>query len=397
LLLFGTILEIEGFKLITGTVAETAILPARESGKEGLKMTGSKQGMREPERLEALLNRQRPDRVPLWPASLGYSVVNAGYTINEFYTDPRISTDAQIWANEQYGWLPVLLIPGPMAGWPALEFGGDVKWPESDFSQAPTVTRHPVQNDEDIRNLKIPDNLEQAGTIPLMLSATAYALKRQPEGLVIVVIGLGPMETGRALLSIEKLSRMFYKKPDLVHKVFRFVTDFQIAVARLWAEKFDPARICPFVGGPTHSNQVISPKMFRDFCLPYLKEQHAAYREMGYKHFFFHPCGEQNENLPFWAEVEMGDPGIISVGHEIDLAKVAEFFPDHIALGNLEPAIVQSSKPDDVYEATRELVLKHKHIPGGYIFSLGCELPPKAAAGRVWAMTRAVRDFGWYE
>jgi uroporphyrinogen decarboxylase len=360
-------------------------------------MTGSKQGMSDPERLEAILNRQRPDRVPMWPASLGYSVVNAGYSINEFYTDPRISTEAQIWANEQYGWLPVLLIPGPMAGWPVLEFGGDVKWPESDFSQAPTPTRHPVQNDEDIRNLRIPDHLEQAGTIPMMLAATAYALERQTEGLVIVAIGFGPMETGRALLSIEKLCRMFYKQPDLVHKVFRFVTDFQIAVARLWAEKFDPARICLMVGGPTHSNQVISTKIFRDFCLPYLKEQHAGYREMGYKHFFFHPCGEQNENLPFWAEVEMGDPGIISVGHEIDLARVAELFPDHIAFGNLEPAIVQSGKPDDIYEATRDLVLKHKDIPGGYIFSLGCELPPKAPAGRVWAMTKAVSDFGWYE
>jgi uroporphyrinogen decarboxylase len=323
--------------------------------------------------------------------------VNSGYTIKEFWTDLRISIDAQIWANEQYGWLPMLLIPGSGLAWPALEFGGDVKWPEGDFSQAPTVSRHPVQRDEDILNLKIPDNLEGAGTIPLMLAATAYALERQPKGLVIAPLGLGPMETGRALLSIEKLSRMFYKKPELVHKVFRFVTDFEIAVAKLWADKFGAERICLAVGGPTHSNQVISPKIFREFCLPYLKGQHAAYREMGYKHLLFHPCGEQNENLPFWAEVEMGDPGIIFVGHEIDLAKVAELFPDHIAFGNLEPAIVQTRKPHEVYEATRDLVLKDKNIPCGYIFSVGCELPPKAPAGGVWAMTKAVRDFGWYE
>ena len=89
--------------------------------------------------------------------------------------------------------------------------------------------------------------------------------------------------------------------------------------------------------------------------------------------------------------------GSSASGHEIDLSRVAEFFPDHIAFGNLEPAIVQTSKPNDVYEATRDLVLKHKDIPGGYIFSLGCELPPKAPAGSVWAMTKAVNDFGWYE
>ena len=259
------------------------------------------------------------------------------------------------------------------------------------------VTRHPVQSDEDIENLKIPENLEGAGTIPMMLAMTAYALERQPRGLVMGLPGLGPMEAGRALISIEKLSRMMYKKPELVHKLFRFVTDFQIAVARLWAEKFDPARISPLVGGPTHSNQVISPKMFKEFCLPYVKEQHAAFREMGYKHLFFHPCGEQNENLPFWAEAEMGEPGIISVGHEINPARVAEFFPEHIAFGNLEPAIVQTRRPHEVYEAARDLVVEHKDIPGGYIFSVGCELPPMAPAGSVWALTKAVNDFGWYE
>jgi uroporphyrinogen decarboxylase len=328
---------------------------------------------------------------------VGYTVVNSGHTIADFYMDPKISIDAQVWAIEQYGWVPIVAVPGALTAWPALEFGGDVKWPEGEFSQAPTVTRHPVESDEDILNLKIPDNLEQVGTIPEMLAMTAYALERLPRGLIAGLPGMGPMEPGRALISIEKLGRMFYKKPELVHKLFRFVTDFQIAVARLWAEKFDPARIFPTVGGPTHSNQVISPKMFKEFCLPYVKEQQAALREMGYKHFFFHPCGEQNENLPFWAEAEMGDPGVISVGHEINLARVAEFFPEHIAFGNLEPAIVQTRRPHEVYEAARDLVVEHKDIPGGYILSVGCELPPKAPAGSVWAMTKAANDFGWYE
>ena len=79
----------------------------------------------------------------------------------------------------------------------------------------------------------------------MMLAMVAHALERQPEGMVLGLMGLGPMETGRALISIERLCRMMYKKPDLVHKTFRFVTDFQIAVAKLWAEKFDPERFSP--------------------------------------------------------------------------------------------------------------------------------------------------------
>ena len=157
-------------------------------------MTDSGQGMSEAERLESVLNRQRPDRVPLWPLALGYSVVNGGYTINDAYTDLKVSTDVQIWANEQYSWLPIVLVPGALACWPALEFGGDVRMPEGDFSQAPMITRHPVESDEEIRNLRIPDNLEQVGTIPLMLAACAYAMEAEPRGIVIGLLGSGPMD-----------------------------------------------------------------------------------------------------------------------------------------------------------------------------------------------------------
>ena len=131
--------------------------------------------------------------------------------------------------------------------------------------------------------------------------------------------------------------------------------------------------------------------------LPYCKEMHAKFREMGYKHLWFHPCGEQNANMPFWAECDMGDPGIISVGHEVDLDTVAKYFPNDIAFGNLEPAKVQVETPENVYEATKELILKGKDIPGGYIFSCGCEMPPKPPNYNVWMMTKAINDYGWYD
>jgi uroporphyrinogen decarboxylase len=52
--------------------------------------------------------------------------------------------------------------------------------------------------------------------------------------------------------------------------------------------------------------------------------------------------------------------------------------------------------PDEVYEATRKIVEEGKKIPGGFIFSPGCDLPPRSPVDNVRAMTRAVGDFGWY-
>jgi uroporphyrinogen decarboxylase len=348
------------------------------------------------ERKEALWSRQKPDRVPIWPLCFGFSAVNAGYSIGDYYRDPKKCADAQRWTGEQYGWQPIFSRAGGGTSFPAQEFGGEMKWPTGEYDQAPSVVRHGVETEEDVSNLKVPGNLEKLGTIPLMLESTAYLLEGGG-GMICAPSTTGPMDTAQAVIGIEKTCKWMMKKPELVHRAFRVFTDFKIAMAKLWADTFGVDRLVPTVGGPSHSNAIISPKMFEEFCLPYVKDQHSKMRDMGYKHFFFHPCGEQNANMPFWAKCDMGDPGLISVGHEVPLETVQKCFPNDIAVGNLEPVIIQVGTPDQIYEKAKELILKGKQIPGGYVFAPGCELPPKAPSYNVWVMTKAVNDFGWYE
>jgi uroporphyrinogen decarboxylase len=354
-----------------------------------------KERLTDEERMEALWNRQKPDRVPMMFMATGFSGLNVGYTIQDMYTDPKKRIDSKCWTCEQYGWHPSQSYSLSGTSFPAEEFGGQVKPPTSEFSQAPMITRHSVENEEDVYKLKVPDHLEKVGTIPKMLEGIAYAMKHQ--GLIFSPNCFGPMDSAGAIMGIERTCKWLIKKPSLIHQAFRVFADFKIDLAKLWADTFGVERLIPMVGGPSHSNQIISPKQFEEFCLPYIKEQHQKMREMGYRHFFFHCCGEQKLNLPLWAKCDMGDPGIISVGHEIDLGAVAKHFPKDIAFGNLESTIIQVGTPERVYETSKEIILKGKGIPGGFIFSTGCELPPKAPPYNVWMMTKAVNDFGWYE
>ena len=39
---------------------------------------------------------------------------------------------------------------------------------------------------------------------------------------------------------------------------------------------------------------------------------------------------------------------------------------------------------------------KGKKCSGGFIFSPGCDLPPTILPINAWMMTKAARDFGWY-
>jgi uroporphyrinogen decarboxylase len=76
---------------------------------------------------------------------------------------------------------------------------------------------------------------------------------------------------------------------------------------------------------------------------------------------------------------------------------VAKYFPNDICFGNLDPSIIQIQTADFVYEASKEIILKGKDIPGGFVFAPGCEMPPTAPPYNVWMMTKAINDFGWYE
>lgn len=200
-----------------------------------------------------------------------------------------------------------------------------------------------------------------------------------------------------ALCGTEQLCRWMIKKPEVVHRLLRLATDRAVERASFWAETFGPEHLLPYTAEPTTSNQIISPRQFEEFALPYIREAHERILAIGVKHILCHICGEQNKNLDHWAQVPMGEPGIVSVGHEVDLDVISRYFPGDVIMGNIEPAVVQSGAPEQVYNLTRTCIDKGMKHPGGFMLAPGCEMPPRAPSYNVWTMMKAVSDFGWYE
>jgi len=221
-------------------------------------------------------------------------------------------------------------------------------------------------------------------------------LEKNGEALLIG-LGLGPWEVASSMCRVDQLCRWVMRKPDLAHRLLRLATDFMVQVAQYWVDTFGPERLLFFTAHAQTSNQIISPKIFEGFCLPYIKEHHEKILAMGCKHILCHICGEQNMNLPYWAQVPMGDPGIASFGHEVDLDVASKYFPNDIIMGNVEPAVIQTGTPAQVYELTRICIEKGRKHAGGFMLAPGCEMPPRAPSYNVWTMMKAVSDFGWYE
>ncbi len=358
--------------------------------------TKRKATMTDKERVAALLRRERPDRVPIWPMVAGFPMVYTQTSIADAYNKPEVSLAAQRKTARDFGWLFMPMIAyAAFGGW---EFGGEIKWPSSEFAQAPTVLKHAVATPDDVMKLKVPD-VKKAGIIPLVVKFCALAAKEQLDNkpFSVVLFMEGTFNTAANIAGVDTFAKWLLKKPEAAHRLLRLVADFQIELANYYKDSFGTEGAVLFGGEPSSSNQLISPRQFEEFALPYLKETHQKVLAMGFKTFLMHICGEQNANLPYWAKVPMGNPGLVSFGHEVELETAASYFPNDIIVGNLEPAIIQTKTPEEVYQAAKEVITKGEKLANGFILAPGCELPPMAPVENVRAITRAVNDFSWYD
>ena len=350
--------------------------------------------MTEKERMQALFNHEKPDRIPIWPFAMGFAVRHSDHKGGSLYKDHK-ALNAVRQLMRKYNWMSTTLIGYSNLG--SKEFGGEIKWPTSEFSQTVTTARYPVQTKDDTWNLTLPD-VRTAGMIPKNIAACQFVMAspadNEPFCLPVLV---GPFSAAGNICGVENLCRWLVKEPETVHRLMRMATDFLVELARHIRDACGTLVVIPWMGEATSANQIISEKHFAEFVFPYQKEFHEKLLDLGYQHIFSHICGDQNLNLPYWAQIPMGNPGMISIGHEVDIKVAASYFPNDIIVGNIEPVIIQEGSPAQVYELSRICIEKGKKCPGGFILGPGCEMPPQAPTENVWMMTQAVNDFGWYE
>ena len=359
-------------------------------------MTEISSRMTDRERVEALIKGDRPDRVPIYPFAIGISMTYTQTPIADAFNNPEVSLSGQRKTCRDFGWLSFPMIA--YAAFGSWEFGGEVKWPSGEYAMAPSVLRRPVEKEKDVWKLEVP-NVEMAGIVPLQLEFFQLLSQEQldNEPFNTLCYSGGPFTKAANMAGIEELCKWMIKKPEAVHRLMRLITDFLKNLIEYWCDNLGTEGVLPWGADPSSSNQMISPRHFEEYALPYTMELNEKTLSLGYKHIFCHICGEHNLNLKYWAKIPFGDPGFLSFGHEVDLEKAAEYFPHDIIIGNLDPSILQTGTPEEVYKASRRVVEIGKKLPTGFILGPGCEMPPKAPIENLKHMTKAVEDFGWYD
>jgi len=249
-------------------------------------MAEKKGTMTDRERIEALLRREKPDRVPNWPfAYAGFACVHTGTTIADAYNKPAISLAAQRKVCQEYGW--VFLPMNGYAAYGGWEFGGEIKWPSGEFAQAPTVTRSPVESIEDVWKLKTPE-VATAGFVPYLKEfydlASQERLDNEPFNVFAQLLGC--FNTAGNIAGPDKLCKWVIKDPKAAHRLIRLATDHMIDMIEYWHKLYGIEGVLPFTGEAIATGQLISAKTFEAFVMPYYQEAHKKVLDMGYKHIY---------------------------------------------------------------------------------------------------------------
>lgn len=98
----------------------------------------------------------------------------------------------------------------------------------------------------------------------------------------------GPWQHAASLVGVERLILATFDDPAWVHEFLAALTEkkLQFIEQSLAGAEFDLIEM----GGGAASSTVISPKIFRNFCLPYDRRLHDALHDVGHK-LVYHTCG----------------------------------------------------------------------------------------------------------
>ncbi len=229
----------------------------------------------------------------------------------------------------------------------------------------------------------------KAGLLPEHLDAMARA--REEVGSEVPVSGAltAPFTNASFLIGAENLVRLTIKKPRAVHHL----CEVSLETSLRYAEAILKTGCTPSLTDPMSSSTLISPGLFREFSLPYLKKLIGFIHGYG-KAVTLHICGKTH---PVWELMADAGADCLSIDNEAVLSDAKAKVGNRVRLmGNVPPAAVMlQGSCDEVRSAVRKCVSQAHDSPRGYIVATGCSLPTETPFSNIDAMMNAVREIGY--
>lgn len=343
-------------------------------------------------RIGMLKQGKCPDRVPIFLSLSSYAPKMLEISAKEFYLNPETAFEANMWLSEMFPADSEIgyTVPDSIC----MDFGGEVYFGNGSL-ECPKSVRLPIQTEEELLQLKIPDPYMAPGAS----REFEYAKIRRKNGLSGAGMALSsPFRQSVELVGIDNLMYWICKKPDLVHYACELILQYSLKKADMYIREFGTEGLSNAFSYPMESHHLLSPKAFKEFSAPYALRLHEELKKRGVVTFSEHLCGNHKHNLWFWREMDvLPEHTLITVGNELPIEEVSEGIGEKYILGgNLDTTVLHLGTPREVYVESRRIIEKMKHRKGGFVFAAACVISTAIPPANITAMLKAVEDFGYY-
>lgn len=314
------------------------------------------------DRFLKVINGEDVDRIPLFPLLMFFSADRAGIRYAEFATNGQAMADSQLLVQEQFGLDAITSCSDAFRI--SADLGGNMNYPDE---HPPYLVEPLIQAASDLSRFVRPDPMAPGSRMRDRVYACetmVKAVKRQ-----VAVLGWVDMPFAEAcsLCGVSEFLFMLYEDPIGAHKILEFLTpiviDFALAQVAVGID---------MVGAGDAAASLISPKMYREFALPYEQRVCDAIHQAD-NLVKLHICGNTTKSLNHMA---MSGADLFNVDHMVPLEDAKEVYTTHNKAykGNLDPVadILQASPVQCQSKAIEAIKIAEG---SRYMLSAGCEIP----------------------
>jgi uroporphyrinogen decarboxylase len=304
-----------------------------------------------------------------------YRATRAKHSFIEMCHNPDIIADVTLMPIKRFGMDAAILFSDILIVFEAI--GRSIDFKEG---IGPVVDR-PVRSKEDVRTLKIAD-------VPASLGFVAEGVIRIKERLEGPLIGFcgGPFTVASYLIEggssreLSQTKRWMFNDPKGFHELMDVLTQVNIEYLHMQVN----AGVDAIQVFDTWA-QLLSPKHFEEFCLPYLARIVHALKPTEKPLILF--CRGASA---FAQQLASLQPSAISFDWQCDLAKQRDTIGKHIAMqGNLDPHLLFA--PTEVIRCEVEELLGRMQNDKGFILGLGHGVLPETPLEAVETLVECVK------
>ncbi len=336
------------------------------------------------ERCLATIRLQPHDRVPVDLHNFMMTLAGINLPPDKIFRDGQLLGEAQIAAWQRFGHDMLIVENG--TGALAEACGCEVSYTAG---SAPVVKRPLLHDLSEVACLKRPDPT-RSPLCRAVLDASRLILDRIGDRVFVMgradqgPLSLASMIAGPELLLLEMAAG---EKDDEIFALLEYATECYIQYARMFREMGCPGTS---VGEAQGSPDVISPAMYRKYCLPYARK---VVRALQRGDFFisYHICGNTTRIIE-----SMVDTGAAILEIDYKCNKVAAkkaAAGKTTLLGPIDPSGVLHQGGTEIVRSACLEALEVLAPGGGYILGPGCALPATTPAENIDALIDCARTW----